>query len=154
MMSICDLNQAITIELLEVERLVALMQREQDILTTRQFDQINDLLILKTRAVQQLEIATQSRMQCARQLNLHTASQMNDYLSVDSKIAPQWRHLQQQAKLAEVLNRSNAQLVQCHEDANRHLLSLLSQEKNQEIAYSANGRLRHQQTLGRPLDRA
>ena len=154
MSSPVDLYPSIAIELLEVERLVALMQREQDILVNRQFDQMNDLLVLKTRAVQQLEMATQCRVQCAQQLNLHTTSQLSDYLLGDRKIAPQWQQLQQQAKLAEVLNRSNAQLVQCHEEANRHLLSLLSKEKNQEIAYSANGRLRHQPTLGRPLDRA
>ncbi|WP_297576282.1 flagellar export chaperone FlgN [uncultured Deefgea sp.] len=154
MISPVDLYSSIAIELLEVERLVALMQREQDILVSRQFDQMNDLLVLKARAVQQLEMATQSRLQSAQQLNLHTASQLSDYLLGDRKIAPQWQQLQQQAKLAAVLNRSNAQLVQCHEEANRHLLSLLSQEKNQEIAYSANGRLRHQSAIGRPLDRA
>jgi flagellar biosynthesis/type III secretory pathway chaperone len=149
-----ELLNAIEAELLEVERLVALIQREQDVLVSRHLDQISPILELKTLALQQLEVVTRERIAVADRLDLKSASDVSEFLQFDSSALAQWQQLQLQAKLAEVLNRSNAQLVKCHEEANHHLMSLLSKQKNQEMAYSADGRLSHQSGLGRPLDRA
>jgi len=149
-----ELSNAIQTELLEVEQLVALMQREQEVLVSRHLDQISPILELKAQALQQLESSTRARIEIAQTFNLLTATDVSEFLQSDSTTLLQWQQLQQQAKLAEVLNRSNAQLVKCHEEANHHLMSLLSKQKNQEMAYSADGRLSHQSGLGRPLDRA
>ncbi len=145
---------AIEAELLEVERLVLLMQREQDILVSRHLDQISPILDLKTEALQVLESASRQRIDVADAMGLKSADEVSEFFINDHLALAQWQQLQLQAKLAEVLNRSNAQLVKCHEEANHHLMSLLSQQKNQEIAYSADGRLSHQSGLGRPFDRA
>ncbi len=149
-----QLHTAIQTELLEVERLVALMQREQDILVSRQLDQISPILELKTQALLQLEAVTRQRIALAEASNLQSADDVTQFLQLDPAALAQWQQLQLQAKFAEVLNRSNAQLVKCHEEANHHLMSLLSKQKNQEMAYSADGRLSHQSGLGRPFDRA
>ncbi len=149
-----QLHTAIQTELLEVERLVALMQREQDILVSRQLDQIPPILELKTQALLQLEAVTRQRITLAEAANLQSADDLTQFLQLDPAALAQWQQLQLQAKFAEVLNRSNAQLVKCHEEANHHLMSLLSKQKNQEMAYSADGRLSHQSGLGRPFDRA
>ena len=149
-----QLHTAIHTELLEVERLVALMQREQDILVSRQLDQISPILELKTQALLQLEIMTRQRIALAEVSNLHSADDVTQFLQTEPTALAHWQQLQLQAKFAEVLNRSNAQLVKCHEEANHHLMSLLSKQKNQEMAYSADGRLSHQSSLGRPFDRA
>lgn len=149
-----QLHTAIQTELLEVERLVALMQREQDILVSRQLDQISPILELKTQALLQLEAVTRQRITLAEASNLQSADDVTQFLQLDPAALAQWQQLQLQAKFAEVLNRSNAQLVKCHEEANHHLMSLLSKQKNQEMAYSADGRLSHQPGLGRPFDRA
>lgn len=149
-----QLHTAIQTELLEVERLVALMQREQDILVSRQLDQISPILELKTQALLQLEAVTRQRITLAEAANLQSADDLTQFLQLDPAALAQWQQLQLQAKFAEVLNRSNAQLVKCHEEANHHLMSLLSKQKNQEMAYSADGRLSHQSGLGRPFDRA
>ena len=148
------LASAIENELLEVERLVVLIQREQTVLVSRHLDQISPIIDLKVQALQVLELATRQRIEAAEALNLRTGSDISDFLALNLSVLAQWQQLQLQAKLAEVLNRSNAQLVQCHEEANHHLMSLLSQQKNQEMAYSADGRLSHQSGLGRPFDRA
>lgn len=148
------LVSAIDNELLEVERLVALIQGEQTVLVSRHLDKISPILDLKTQALQVLELASQQRIRAAEKLDLHSANDISAFFAVNPPALAQWQQLQLQAKLAEVLNRSNAQLVQCHEEANRHLMSLLSQQKNQEMAYSADGRLSHQTGLGRPFDRA
>ncbi|MBM5570939.1 MULTISPECIES: flagella synthesis protein FlgN [Deefgea] len=149
-----ELSNAIQTELLEVEQLVALMQREQEVLVSRHLDQISPILELKAQALQQLEVSTRARIEIAQTFNLLTANDVSEFLQSDATTLLQWQALQQQAKLAEMLNRSNAQLVKCHEEANHHLMSLLSKQKNQEMAYSADGRLSHQSGLGRPLDRA
>jgi flagellar biosynthesis/type III secretory pathway chaperone len=149
-----QLLNAIESELLEVEQLVVLMQREQDVLVSRHLDQIPPILDLKTQALQQLEVTTRERISVADSLGLKSANDVSEFLQSDSSALALWQQLQLQAKLAEVLNRSNAQLVKCHEEANHHLMSLLSKQKNQEMAYSADGRLSHQSGLGRPFDRA
>lgn len=148
------LHSAIESELLEVERLLVLIQREQEILVSRHLDQISPILDLKTQALQQLEAVTRARIAVAETFNLQSANDVSEFLQSDPAALAQWQQLQLQAKLAEVLNRSNAQLVKCHEEANHHLMSLLSKQKNQEMAYSADGRLSHQSGLGRPFDRA
>ncbi|MGL4995414.1 MAG: flagellar export chaperone FlgN, partial [Deefgea sp.] len=119
-----QLLTAIESELLEVERLVVLMQREQDILVSRHLDQIPPILDLKTQALQQLESASRMRISMAETLNLQSANDVSEFLKSDQAALAQWQQLQLQAKLAEVLNRSNAQLVKCHEEANHHLMSL------------------------------
>ncbi len=146
------LASAIDDELLEIGRLVDLIKREQDVLVSRHLDQISPILELKVQALQTLESASQQRIAIAKSLNLHSAEEISRFLM--PPVLTQWQQLQLQAKLAEVLNRCNAQLLQCHEEANRHLLSILSQQKNHEMAYSADGRLSHQSGLGRPFDRA
>lgn len=148
------LVSAIDNELLEVERLVALIQSEQDVLVSRHLDQISPILELKVQALQVLESATRHRVAVAEALGLNSTDSISDFFIVNPPALGQWQRLLLQAKLAEVLNRSNAQLVQCHEEANHHLMGMLSQQKNQEIAYSADGRLSHQSGLGRPFDRA
>lgn len=148
------LASAIDYELLEVERLVVLIQREQTVLVSRHLDQISPILELKSQALQVLELATRQRISAAEALDLHSANDIGEFFASDLAALAQWQQLQLQAKLAEVLNRSNAQLVRCHEEANHHLMSLLSQQKNQEMGYSADGRLSHQSGLGRPFDRA
>lgn len=152
--STAEFVSAIESELLEVEQLVVLMQHEQDILVSRHLDQIPPILETKVQALQQLEARTRARVDLAEALKLHTANDVTAFLQSNAAGLAKWQQLQLQAKAAEVLNRSNAQLVQCHDEAAHHLMSLLSKQKNQEIAYSADGRLSHQTGLGRPLDRA
>ena len=150
-MSKQQLIVAIERELLELQRLVVLLEQEQNALVQRRIDQVSALLEAKSQAVRVLEAASETRSAVSAELGLTGQTQLLAFLGEDSKL---WQQVQQSARMAEMLNKSNGQLIQTHQESSQHLMSLLAQQRNLDSGYSADGKFVGSTGLSRPLDQA
>ena len=154
-MNSVSLQGVLNSELLEIERLIVVLQDEQEALVARQLDRVAELVEVKQRALQVLERASKTREQACASLGFSAEHGLALWLAEsDESLATSWQVLQQQARLAEMLNRSNGQLIRGHEEANRHILAGLCEERQKETGYSADGRFNHGSITGRRLDQA
>ncbi|WP_047394046.1 flagella synthesis protein FlgN [Chitinibacter sp. ZOR0017] len=138
-------------ELSQVQLLLPILQQEQQALIQRQFDLVTKLIEAKLRALQALEQATAARSAYCQQQGWLSSDAIEAHLG---EALPLWQELLLQARQADMLNRSNGQLIQSHEEVNRHLMASLAAARNPDIGYSADGRLSNQGAASRPLDRA
>ncbi|QLG87145.1 flagellar protein FlgN [Chitinibacter bivalviorum] len=145
------LRNHLSAELSGVQALIVLLTQEQDALIKRQFDAVQKIIEDKNRALQALELASKARAQYCSQAQLQTIDQIEVALGEQIQV---WQDLRQSAKLAEMMNRTNGQLIETHEEANRFIMSNLAAQRNPDVGYSADGRLSQLSAISRPFDRA
>ncbi|WP_410498917.1 flagella synthesis protein FlgN [Chitinibacter sp. S2-10] len=150
-MSDSTLHQLLAAELVLVQQLSALLTQEQDALIKRQLDLVSQLIDTKNITLQNLEQASKARVSYCVERGLQSVEQIESSLGEQTAI---WHDLQQGAKLAEIMNRTNGQLIKTHEEINQHFMNALAQQRNEDLGYSADGRLSQLSAIGRPFDRA
>lgn len=149
------LRSAIEDELAALEKMVALLQQEQEVLAHARIDQLADITENKTRLVAELETLTSRRraVMSGREIP-DDGSAIAEWLAThEPATLPVWQNLIELARQAAQRNNGNRQLLASREEANRNLMRVLLEEQDAESSYSANGRLTHS-AARRPLDRA
>lgn len=147
------ISSALEAEIAGLERLLVILHDEQAILIGAHIDRLADLLPLKSQLLLELENATQMRRNAFSASGIaDNASAITDWLAgsaPDQKA--RWEKLLSLAQQAAHFNRSNGQLIQNREEAQRVFLNSLA--KTEDAAYTANGRVISSSNR-RPLDQA
>jgi flagella synthesis protein FlgN len=145
------LKEFLAAELVLVQQLSSLLLQEQDALIKRQFDVVSQLITEKHPLLQTLEQTSKARAAHCADAGWQTVEQIELALGEQVQI---WHDLLENAKQAEMMNRSNGQLISTHEEVNRHLMASLATQRNPDVGYSADGRLSQLSAISRPFDRA
>jgi flagellar biosynthesis/type III secretory pathway chaperone len=148
-----SLSSALEAEIAGLERLLLVLRDEQSILISAHIDRLSDLLPLKTQLLTELEAATGVRRSefSAAGIPDHATDIANWIRSQDAGLFAQWEKLLSLAQQAAHFNRSNGQLIQNREEAQRIFLNSLTKTEN--TAYTASGRVINSNSR-RPLDQA
>lgn len=142
-------------ELAGLERVVALLHAEHEVLTRARIDDLAGISEQKEQAVQSLEKLSAVRRNMLTASNIpDDGSAIAEWLLVhDPRSLALWETLIDLARQASQFNRNNGQLLACREEANRALMNVLLSGREIENGYTADGRLSHA-AARRPLDRA
>jgi flagellar biosynthesis/type III secretory pathway chaperone len=144
-------HSALEAEITSLERLLVILHDEQSILIGAHIDRLADLLPLKSRLLAELETATAARRDALAAAGVpdHTTS-ISDWIAAAApELKPRWEKLLALAQEAAHFNRSNGQLIQNREEAQRIFMSNLA--KAEDSAYTATGRVINSSNR-RPLD--
>lgn len=150
------LHAALKDELAALERMIALLQQEQEVLTRARIEQLAEISDQKARQVAQLEHLTAERRSLMLARNIpDDGSAISDWLSRhEPDLLETWQTLIDLARQAAQYNRSNGRLIASREEANRALMGLLLNERSvEDTGYTADGQLAHKANRRR-LDRA
>lgn len=144
---------AIAAEIAGLERLLVILHDEQTILTGAHIDRLADLLPRKSQLLIELENATNARQAVFQKIGItdHPDSINTWMASAGPELQAKWEALIALARQAAHFNRSNGQLIQNREEAQRIFLNSLT--KTDDTAYTANGRVINRNNR-RPFDQA
>lgn len=145
--------EALETEISGLERLLVVLHDEQSILISAHIDQLADLLPLKSQLLAELETATSARRAALQAVGVSdNAIDITNWLAASApQMKIRWDQLLSLAQEAAHFNRSNGQLIQNREEAQRIFMNSLL--KTEDTAYTANGRVINS-TSRHPLDQA
>jgi len=146
-------SSALEAEITGLERLLVVLHDEQSILVGAHIDRLADLLPLKSRLLTELETATAARREALQTAGVpdHAAGIADWIAATAPELKPRWEKLLALAHEAAHFNRSNGQLIQSREEAQRIFMGSLA--KTEDTAYTATGRVINSSNR-RPLDQA
>ncbi|WP_051304584.1 flagella synthesis protein FlgN [Chitinilyticum litopenaei] len=139
-----DIAAAIRAEQQQLAALYQTLQEEQQLLAERQLDKLSVLLEEKTRQIRTLEQLSQQRRQALSAAGVtDQAEPIRSWLDTyQPDLLPAWDELLELARKAELLNRSNGQLINTRMDIEQSFLRQFVQQHELDAGgYSADGRL-------------
>ncbi|WP_028451344.1 flagella synthesis protein FlgN [Chitinilyticum aquatile] len=139
-----ELELSLDAELEQLEQLLGLLKKEQQLLTERKLDDLIPLLEEKTTQLRHLENRSQARRQAFAKLGISDqAGPIRSWLHThQSNLLPKWEQLLDKARMAELLNRTNGQLISTRQEIEQQFLQQAVRPDSDELpSYSADGKI-------------
>lgn len=137
-----DLDAMLAEEQRELEGFIALLEREQAVLTTGAIDQLQSVAEEKSCAFGRLARIGRERSESLAQAGLPGASRTPAALAALPEASPvrrRWLALRHSADRAQALNRQNGVLIRLRLTRNHQALALLLSLSEQAATYGPNG---------------
>lgn len=131
-------------ELTQLDQLLVLLKKEQKLLTERRLDELLPLLDEKTILIRRLEECSQARRQAFESEQVtDQADTIRSWLHVHQPtLQQQWEQLLENARAAELINRTNGQLINTRQEIEQQFLQQSVMPNSAESSsYTADGRI-------------
>ncbi|MBE9608835.1 flagella synthesis protein FlgN [Chitinilyticum piscinae] len=148
-----ELSQALTEELALMRQLCHLLRQEQQALTERRLDDLSTLLENKAALLKALDSAGQARRAFFSSEQVLDSSETirNWFSTYQPALLTTWGQLIDCTREADLLNRTNGQLISNRQEIEAQFLQQLLQtgQHDESAAYSADGKLSNTPGSGR-----
>ncbi|MFC4159232.1 flagella synthesis protein FlgN [Chitinimonas lacunae] len=144
------LSQAFAAELIELDRFIAVLEREQAALIANDLADLIEIAKQKAERAQTLEMLARERKRLFDLNGVAIDDNVpHEMLAVTRlpaadfpALAAQWRDLLQKARHASALNQTNGQLINTRQQQNQQMIALFQNERAGNLSYDAYGQPR------------
>lgn len=135
-----NLKRLIHSELDLASQLQALLQKENDVLSKRDFTELPDITQTKLRLVEQLETRTRDRNNWAQKLDAGNEKAWQSMVDHgDAELKESWNQLKQELDMCKRINRINELVVNRSLKATQRVLSIIRGGNVEQSLYGKQG---------------